>query len=855
MKPVLSHPRLRDGVEARAYQLLAAKQAISGSTLLVMPTGLGKTAVQWMAMANFLEGKGKIVLVAPTTGLVAQQARMARDFINIDSERIVTLTGSDRPAKREEIWKDAKIIMATPHVIRNDARNGRILLSDIDLLIVDEAHHATGSDSMAQLGDMYLEASSNAMILAATASPGVKAKKVLEIIQRLGIERLHVTKRDDDLVQPYITSMDIAKHHLNIPEQLNEIIRPLRILEAEEAEFLIRSGFLVRSGRITTAAIEEAHRRASAAIGRGDARGYDAAKRIGDLRRLHRLLDLLETQGLRCAIKYLERARTEKDRKTKRFLSLGPVSDLFRIQKDAAECHPKPSLVTQLVKEGLNEDGKVIVFTEYRDTVDNIIEILDSDESIRAGRFVGQASKGNQIGMKQKEQIEQLQRFRDGELNVLVATSVGEEGLDVPAADSVILYEPVPSAIRAIQRRGRTARQRDGDVHILIARGTRDEYVQQASIKREESMYRTLESLKRQSRLPKRAAPKSDVLNDFTVDGNDVDSFIADEEKRLFREREIPKKEPKSVKEGKENKISLPNRPRNQRSLADFSAKPETDEKDWWKPVLDGTISSPREDEVRISEAAKTEVLSNSLENETHCMITIDHREGNSTLPAMLKLHGHEISVESLPVGDIRISDRILIERKTARDLVDSIIDGRLIHQARRLHSAASRPLLIVESLETDRIHPNAVHGAMAWITLDLGLPVLMTGSPEQTARFVAVAAKREARILDLLMTHSRRNYSEPEKSAIKAASEEIMAISGGEDNEGALAKKWNEEILTKRVNLISELPGIGSSTARKIMERAGDIMGLCVLSEHELTSIEGVSSGQAKDLYKFLHG
>ena len=146
--------------------------------------------------------------------------------------------------------------MATPHVIRNDARNGRILLSDIDLLIVDEAHHATGSDSMAQLGDMYLESSSKALVLAATASAGVKAAKVLEVIQRLGIERLHVTKREDDLVQPYITSMDIEKHELNLPDKLLEIIRPLRILEAEEAEFLTRGGFLVKAGRVTTAAIE-----------------------------------------------------------------------------------------------------------------------------------------------------------------------------------------------------------------------------------------------------------------------------------------------------------------------------------------------------------------------------------------------------------------------------------------------------------------------------------------------------------------------------------------------------------------------------------------------------------------------
>tara|TARA_B100001113_G_scaffold14368_1_gene11003 strand:- start:8896 stop:11466 length:2571 start_codon:yes stop_codon:yes gene_type:complete len=856
MTPMLSHPNLRDGVEARAYQLLAAKQAISGSTLLVMPTGLGKTAVQWMAMADALEGKGKIVLVAPTTGLVAQQARMAKEFINLEKERIVTMTGSDRPAKREEIWKDAKIVMATPHVIRNDARNGRILLSEIDLLIVDEAHHATGSDSMAQLGDLYLEASPNAMILAATASPGVKAGKVLEVIQRLGIERLHVTRRDDDLVQPYITSMDIKKHELNLPEKLHEIIRPLRILESEEAEFLSRSGFLVNPGRITTAAIEEAQRRASAAIGRGDARGYDAAKRIGDLRRLHRLLDLLDTQGLKCAVKYLQRAKFEKDRKTKRFLSMPQVAELLREYKNGEECHPKPDLVTTLVENGLKNDGKVIVFTEYRDTVDNLLELLKNNPEIKPGKFVGQASKGSQIGMKQKEQIAQLQRFKDGEINVLVATSVGEEGLDVPAADSVILYEPVPSAIRAIQRRGRTARQRDGDVHILIAKGTRDEYVQQASMKREQSMYRTLESLQKQSRLPKRAAPRSGILEDFKVDEEDVDSFISSEEKRLFREKDIIEKLPISTKKPPQKKVELINRPRNQKSLADFSPVSDAKEAEqWWDPVLDGTVSHSRDEETKASEAAQIEVLANSLESETHSTITIDHREANSTLPAMLKLHGHQVTMQSLAVGDIRISDRILIERKTARDLIDSLIDGRLIHQARRLHSAAPRPLLIIESLDSNRVHPNAIHGAMAWVTLDLGLPVLMTGSPEQTARFISIAAKRESRVLDLLMTHQRRRNLDTEKAAIKAASSEIMNIIGGETTTGVLSQKWYDEVLSKRTKMLSDLPGIGVVTARKIVEEVEDIMGLCLLSEQELASIDGVSSIQAKELFKFLHG
>ena len=856
MTPTLNHPRLSDGVSARAYQLLAAKQALSGSCLLVMPTGLGKTAVQWMTMAETLDKPGKIVLVAPTTGLVDQQARMAREFIDIDSEKIITLTGQQRPHKREDLWKDAKIIMATPHVIRNDARNGRILLSDVDLLIFDEAHHATGSDSMAQLGDLYLQASSNALVLAATASPGVKADKVLEVIDRLGIERLHVTKREEDLVQPYITAMEIEKHELALPDQLLDIIRPLRILEADEAEFLRRGGFLVRTGKITTAAIDEAQKRASAAIGRGDARGYDAAKRIGDLRRLHRLLDLLDTQGLRCAISYLNRARSDGDRKTKRFLSLTPVANFLSSHANSEELHPKTTIVSKLVEAGIKEKGKVIIFTEYRDTVDELLVKLEQVSGVRAGRFVGQSSKGKQIGMKQKEQIEQLDRFRNGEINVLVATSVGEEGLDVPAADSVILYEPVPSAIRAIQRRGRTARQKDGDVHILIAKGTRDEYVQHASLKREQSMYRTLDRLQKQSRLPKRAPPTDDVLQNFSIDGQDAESFIEHERKRLHREKAVEPVEPKSVR--KEKPVSRPvlrNRPRAQKSLSDFTSPPPQDDNNWFNPVLDGRKAARREDESRVAGAAIAEVDSYTLANRVDGLIVVDHREGESTLPASLKLFGHEVSIQSLPVGDVRISDRILIERKSARDLIDSLIDGRLYNQARRLARAAPRPLIIIESTQTNRVHPNAVNGAMAWLTLDLGIPVVMTGSTEETARFISIAAKREARMLDLLMGAAKRRNRFPGKDALKAAAAEISSMVNGDSEESLLSNRWGNEVLEKRIRVLAELPGIGLITARKIMQHAGDILTLCSFEPEQIAAIEGVSSIQAKDLHQFLHG
>ena len=852
MQPMVSHPRLKNGVEARAYQLDAAKECLSGSTLLVMPTGLGKTAVQWMAMAENLEGKGKIVLVAPTTGLVAQQAKMAKTFIDIEEDKIITLTGQIRPNSREDMWKDAKIIMATPHVIRNDALSGRILLSDIDLLICDEAHHATGSNSMAQLGDLYLQASNNPKVLAASASPGVKSSNVLEVIKRLGIERLHVTKRDDDLVKPYVTEMSIDENRILLPDLLLSTILPLKVLLDEEVEFLRRSGFLIYTGRVTAAALDEAQRRVSAAINRGDVRGFDAAKRISDLRRLIRLIDLLETQGLQCAIMYLTRARNDKDRKTKRFLSLPQVSTFYSDFKDHEEIHPKPKIVQKMVADSLRTGGKVIIFTEYRDTVDNLLESL-SGENIHPGRFVGQASKGSQLGMKQSEQIEQLERFRNGEINVLVATSVGEEGLDVPAADCVILYEPVPSAIRAIQRRGRTARKTDGNVRVLITQNTRDEYVQNASKNREITMYRTLNKLQSQSRLPKRLSPISNVLNSFSVNSESAESFIEKERDRL--EVIKPKKESvtKVQTNTKNQKYAPSNRPQSQKSLSDFSS-PKTNI-DWWNPILDGSKKNEMKNENSAIEATKGEIDRIDSKRREKPLIVIDNRETNSTLPSLIKLNGHEVKFEQLKVGDIRISDRVLIERKTSRDFIDSIIDGRILRQSKKLFSSAERPLLIVESMETDRIHPNAVMGAMAWITIDLGLPVLMTKGIEETARFVSVVAKREAKIFELLISKSKQRQLNLEDSAIKAAISEINSMIQEENIQSPLYQKWQNQVMNNREKLLANLPGIGPKAANNIMKKCGDIMGLCLMTLEEISSIDGVSSIQAIELYKFLHG
>ena len=202
--PELHHPFLRDGIEARGYQIEATQACIRCSTLLVMPTGFGKTAVQWNCIADALEsGMSKIVITAPTVGLVEQQRRMILERILIDEDNVRTYTGGDRPAKRGAIWEDATIIIATPQVIRNDVDSGLIHLGEVGLLIIDEAHHAKGNHATGQVADRYQRQAKVPWLVAATASPGSTQRSIEQLWNRLNVKQIYVAKREDDLLKPY----------------------------------------------------------------------------------------------------------------------------------------------------------------------------------------------------------------------------------------------------------------------------------------------------------------------------------------------------------------------------------------------------------------------------------------------------------------------------------------------------------------------------------------------------------------------------------------------------------------------------------------------------------------------------
>ena len=841
LMPVVIHPFLKDGVEARAYQIRALKNALSSSCLMVMPTGFGKTAVEWMVMAEFLrQHDKKIILIAPTTGLVAQQQRMARDMINIDPEHILRYTGETAPEKRHEIWRKGRILMATPQVIRNDATNRRISLDDVSLIIFDEAHHATGNHAYAQVGDLYLSQNPSGFTLAATASPGSSKGAILEVAKRLGIDRLDVSSKDEALLKPYAVTLHNDVIYVDLPESLKTLIFPLQEHQSLEVESIQRMGFMGSVKNLTSRIITEAQQSISRAIGRRDKRGYNAARKVSDIRRMHMLLDLLKTQGVKAGLAFLDKAESEGrsgDRGTNRFLAQPVIHNFRNDARNLGELHPKAEIVNKMVKQKISENpnSRIIIFTEYRYTVNNLTELLSNIEGVKVSQFIGQSSSGKQKGMTQKEQLARLEEFRSGKVNVLVATSVGEEGLDVPAAELVLLYEPVPSAIRSIQRRGRTARQTSGTVKTLVANETRDQFVSHAAKAREKKMYNNLADIKRQGRLQFSPSSMEEILSFFNIELDDnritAEQFLELEITKLNElypteamDTVVKKDITTDYGKPKITVLAKDKRPRNQTGLDQFFATESAQNKTQREQTIDAIN-------------AANEVVDDLIES-INSTVTLDYREASSTLSAYISSLGITVEYDSLVTGDICIEDNILIERKTSRDLLTSIIDGRLFKQCERMRNAEVKPLLLIELGEIgNSVHPNAVLGALAHVTLDLGIPIITTKNSMESAHLVYLIAKQSSGFSDSIRRFVTYNKIDEEQidKVCQAAAQEISAMVNHGQNSSFLLQRWNENGISKQVELLSSITQIGSETCSILLDKYESIAGTfrISLAEH----------------------
>jgi len=450
----------KDSIERREYQVSLARQAASENCIVVLPTGLGKTTIALQVICEYLKkGTGGVLFLAPTRVLVNQHYEFLKENVLLDDIGIIT--GEDQMAKRKKLWSNS-IICATPEITKNDLERGIVDSGQFVLVIFDEAHRTVGDYAYSGIAERF--ANSETRLMGMTATLPSEKEKAAGILSALRIASVAQRTEESDDVRPYVQETDTRWVRVKLPDELKAIQALVKLALDERYEALEKNGMSL-SGQKSLSALLRNRQYALT-------RNRRCAKPLFTAIRIHYALSILEAHGITPFLKFCERARQKKGAGVRELFEADPnFTRAVQLARSAQQRGIEHSKIPKLLEILQNLEGKALVFSSYRDSVDTIHKSLTED-GIRAGILIG---KAGETGLKQKKQIETVERFRNGEYRVLIATRVGEEGLDVSEVNLVVFYDNVPSSIRFVQRRGRTGRKDSGKLVVLIAEDTIDE--------------------------------------------------------------------------------------------------------------------------------------------------------------------------------------------------------------------------------------------------------------------------------------------------------------------------------------------------------------------------------------------
>lgn len=493
---------LENTIEKREYQEKIAEIASRKNTLCVLPTAMGKTIIALLASTKILDKypNKKILFLAPTRPLVDQHKKTFEKFLKLGLN-LISITGKIRSEKRVELYKSADIIFSTPQCIKNDLKRNLLSLKDFSFLIVDEAQHSIGNYAYTYVASEFMKQTHNlGIILALTASPSANYSKIREIKRNLFIEHVEIRTEKDKDVERYIKPIKIEWVEVDLPPEIEEVRIFLLDLREENIKKLASFGFNLTKSSTRKDLIEVQNQIIKKYEETKDKIFVGMLSFVAEVMKIDHMLELLETQATEAfkefVKKVMENAKVKKSGADARLAKkiMGVVDKI-----NAIKTHPKTEKLKEILRYELqNKDARIIIFAQFRATVKTIKEEVEKIENCRPIVLIGQRGKD---GIKQKEQIELVRLYDSGVYNTLITTSIGEEGLHLGSATVAIFFEPVPSEIRMIQRRGRVGREKPGKIYILITKGTRDQAYYWASYHKERRMRGILERMKKNNKM------------------------------------------------------------------------------------------------------------------------------------------------------------------------------------------------------------------------------------------------------------------------------------------------------------------------------------------------------------------
>ncbi|GAV50737.1 hypothetical protein ZYGR_0Z01600 [Zygosaccharomyces rouxii] len=546
----LSHYVYPTNYEVRDYQYDIVKKALFQNVLCAIPTGMGKTFIASTVMLNFFLWtiRGKIIFMAPTRPLVAQQIKACLGMTGIPHDQTAILLDKTRK-NREEIWDTKRVFFTTPQVVENDLKRGALNPKDIVCLVIDEAHRATGSYAYTNVVKFIDRFSTSYRLLALTATPGTDLESVQEVIKNLDISKVEIRTEESMDIVKYMKRRIQEKIQVEPLFEMLEIVEQLGIAILPVLRQAVELGIYENCDPAQINAFKAMQQSQKIVANPNIPEGIKWRNFfiLQLLNHVGQMLKRINIYGIRTFYNYFSDKSLEFTTK----YGMGKSSN-----KTAAEFYYHPilkNMTTQCenlladpkflghgklrhVRDELvdffargKSDSRVIIFTELRESALEIVRCVDAmdyrhivphifigqakgkegfdevsftrnnkakgrkkvdrlkrqeeDQQIeeekkkrkkqealeRVSRRTGSSEEAQANGMTQKQQKEVIQKFKDGEYNVLVCTSIGEEGLDIGEVDLIICYDTTSSPIKNIQRMGRTGRKRDGRIILLFS--------------------------------------------------------------------------------------------------------------------------------------------------------------------------------------------------------------------------------------------------------------------------------------------------------------------------------------------------------------------------------------------------
>ncbi|GFO07356.1 ATP-dependent DNA helicase mph1 [Plakobranchus ocellatus] len=510
----------------RDYQYNIVQQALFKNTLVVLPTGLGKTFIAAVVMYNYYRWfpHGKVVFMAPTKPLVAQQMQACYNIMGIPKSDTIEMTGTMHPGVRQRQWKEKRVIFLTPQVMTNDLSRGSCEARSFKCLVVDEAHKALGNQSYCQVIRELCKFTSDFRVLALSATPGSTLKAVQTVMHNLLVSHIELRTEDSIDIKPYTHERKVEKVVVPLGEELSAVKEQYIQIMTFVTQRLTRNRALYNmeatrlSKFLLLKARDEFRQNPPQNIQPAQKGTVEADFCLAIS--LYHGYDLLQLHGLRSLYNFLMgivsgekgygRTRAELLRNADFNSIMDRLHNKFAADANATGSkpdidgkvvvgHPKMQVLEKIVVEHFQSyenkstATKVVIFSQFRDSVQEIATILNQHQPlVKVMPFIGQSSSGKDIkGFTQKEQLEVMRQFREAGCNTLVSTCVGEEGLDIGDVDLIICFDAHKSPIRLVQRMGRTGRKREGKIVMLVTEG-KEEQIYNQSLSSKKSIHKAI---------------------------------------------------------------------------------------------------------------------------------------------------------------------------------------------------------------------------------------------------------------------------------------------------------------------------------------------------------------------------